>query len=114
MGSKGWKELGGYGEGLIMSDTICYGLNGDIIIKVTKETLKFVTENHPDFWDGVRGALEPNVIISDLDRFAHDVVRELNDEDENGGTVVTRMFDDAIAAALENGSQYARLVEGEE
>lgn len=52
-----------------------------------------------------RGAIAS---ISDLDKFADEVVRELKREEENGDTVLHQAMDAALLAAVENGADGLR------
>lgn len=49
--------------------------------------------------------------VTDVAGFAKEVVRELNDESEDGTTSIHLMFDAAMAAAIDNGSQCVDYVE---
>lgn len=73
-------------------------------IEVSKDQLLFAAENHPDFWDGKSGMDVPNIKIANFDTFSHDFVRAVNAEAEDGSTLATRMFDKAIAKAVNDGS----------
>jgi hypothetical protein len=55
---------------------------------------------------GEGASLENLFKIVDLDGFARDVVAELESEDEAGNSPLTRLFDSAFAAAIENGSEH--------
>lgn len=70
----------------------------DLVVKVDPEALRFAAENHPDFED-------LSFTVSDIDVFSRDVAKEINAEDEDGSTLLTRMLDDAIRKAVENGSE---------
>ena len=77
---------------------------GKLRVAVSDETLRFAAEHHPDLWDGsAESADGPVVKITDLRKFMAAVCAELNAEDEDGSTLATRMLDDAIRAAVENG-----------
>jgi len=66
-------------------------------------TLRFAAENHPDFWDGVSGISVPNIKITDAEEFAKAVACAINEEAEDGSTLLTMMLDKAIAKAVESG-----------
>lgn len=74
-----------------------------IDMKVGFDTLRFAAENHPDLWDGYSGSDVPNVKITDIKDFAAAVVREINREEEDGSTLLTRMLDQAILNAVDQG-----------
>lgn len=50
------------------------------------------------------GTVETQMKVTDAEKFAADVVRALNDEDEEGTTRVHQMFDSAFNYISENGS----------
>lgn len=79
--------------------------NGVIQVILPLDTLRFAAENHPAFWDGESGDSTPNIKITDQSEFSLEVVREINREAEDGSTMLTRMFDEAIAQAIENGCE---------
>ncbi|GAB4059934.1 hypothetical protein [Uliginosibacterium sediminicola] len=76
-----------------------------IDMQVSIGTLRFAAENHPDFWDGVSGASVPNIKVTDAQEFAKAVAQVINDEAEDGSTLLTRMLDKAIAKAVESGCE---------
>lgn len=79
---------------------------GDVIrIEIGSEALRFAAEQHPDFWDGESGTDVPNIKVTDAAKFAREVVRAVNDEGEDGSTRLTRMLDDAIRHAVEQGCE---------
>ena len=43
--------------------------------------------------------------VVDLDQFIDDLVDELNREEEDGSTLITKALDDAVVNACENGSE---------
>jgi len=51
------------------------------------------------------GALEVRQKVKDQDVFAAELVAALNAEDEQGSTIIHRLFDSAINAALEGGAE---------
>lgn len=85
----------------------CKAIGGDIDMGIGMGTLCFAAENHPDFWDGVSGISVPNIKITDVQEFALEVARAINDEAEDGSTLLTRMLDKAIAKAVESGCEGA-------
>jgi len=81
----------------------CKAVGGDIEMGVGMNVLAFAAENHPDFWDGESGLDVPNIKITDRQEFARAVADAINDEAEDGSTLLTRMLDAAIAKAVEDG-----------
>jgi hypothetical protein len=81
----------------------CQVVDGVIHMNIGVNVLRFAAEHHPYFWDGERGADEPNIKITDAHVFAKEVAHAINDED--GGTLLTRMLDKAIARAIEGGRE---------
>jgi hypothetical protein len=77
--------------------------DGILSVAIGLKTLRWVAENHPYFWDGESGTDTPNIKITDEAVFAQEVVEALNREEENGGTLITEMLDEAIKQAVENG-----------
>jgi hypothetical protein len=66
-----------------------------LVISIGLETLAFAAEE----CDG-----NPKVKILDAKQLAKDVIAELEKEDEVGASKLTDLFDEAVNAALENGS----------
>lgn len=81
----------------------CKATGGDIEIGIGMKVLAFAAANHPDFWDGESGIDVPNIKITDVQEFALEVAHAINDEAEDGSTLLTRMLDAAIAKAVESG-----------
>ena len=81
----------------------CEIKDGAIRIVVGMRTLRFAAENHPDFWDGESDSRTPNLKITDEAVFMKEICRKINDEDEIGGTMLTRMLDAAISEAVCDG-----------
>ena len=67
--------------------------------------LQFAAEKHPEFWDGESGDDVPNIVVTDKEKFGEAVCEEINREDEDGSTLLTRMLDEAIRQAVENGCE---------
>ena len=83
----------------------CEVVDGAIRIVLGMKTLRVAAENHPVFWDGESDASQPNLNITDEVVFLNEVCRKINDEDEIGGTLLTRMLDDAIEQAVSDGCE---------
>ncbi len=76
--------------------------DGCLVISVDAETVKFATENHPDFWDGEAGVY--TLIVKNKLKWLRSVVDSLNSESaEDGSTILTSAMDKALALAAENG-----------
>jgi len=74
-----------------------------ISLSVGDSVLRFAAENHPDFWDGNSGKDVPNIKVTDISEFAKEVVMKLNEEREDGSTLVTDLLDKAIKQSVEDG-----------
>lgn len=87
-----------------MSDSIglsCAIHDDEIVIRIGIGVLARAAENHPDFWEPDQ---PPKIEIIDEREFAVDVANELSREDEIGASAISRMIDQAIVDAYENGS----------
>lgn len=67
-------------------------------------TLRHAAENHPGLYNPDRPT-EPAVDVTDATEFAKAVIEEINREDDEGNTLLTRMIDKAILQAVENGCE---------
>ncbi|HVJ31628.1 MAG TPA: hypothetical protein VND94_00815 [Terriglobia bacterium] len=74
--------------------------DGAVIIRVSLAALPAVVEGA---W-AIR-ALETRFKVTATDIFAKELVRALNDEDEQGTTMIHKMFDAAINEAIEQGAE---------
>ncbi len=74
--------------------------NGAIVIRVSLAALPQVVEGA---W--ALHALDKRWKLTDVPTFAKELVHELNREDEQGTTMIHRMFDTAINEALEQGAE---------
>lgn len=70
-----------------------------VVIRVALEALPMIVEGA---W--ATDNLSTRYKITDAMEFAKDLVRELNDESEDGSTRIHRMFDKAIENAIEQGA----------
>ena len=84
-----------------MADTDARALieNDEIIIRVPVKYLPVIVEGA---W--ALNALDKRFKLTDAALFAQDLVRALNDENEEGTTMIHKMFDAAINEALEQGA----------
>lgn len=60
------------------------------------------------------GTIEGSWKLTDPAAFAKDLIRSLNSEDEEGTTMVHRMYDEAINDAIEQGAEGIEEVETDE
>lgn len=74
--------------------------DGNIVVFVPVDTIKIALEANPRYGEYSHFAEH----ITDLDEFAKDVVYALNDEEEDGTTLVHKMFDEAMVNAIDDGS----------
>lgn len=81
--------------------------NDELVIRIGISALCFAVQ-HADQNIGDDGAT--NLRIKDEKAFAEDIVRELDDEDEEGQTVVHFLFDAAAEKAIENGSEHVGVI----
>lgn len=78
--------------------------DGVLIIRIGIDTLAFAAEREP-MRMGTRER-EPGHFVSDKAGFAADVVRVLLDEEEDGSSRLTDLFDQACEDAINDGSEY--------
>ena len=84
----------------------CVADGASLRMDVGLDALRFAAEAHPDFWDGISGASVPNIKITDAVVFAKEVARAINIENaDDGSTLLTRMLDAAINAAVSDGCE---------
>lgn len=81
----------------------CRAENGTIEMGVSANVLCFAAGSLEALWDGESPLSEPIVKITDRIAFAEAVAEAINHEEEDGGTLLTRMLDEAIMAAVEDG-----------
>lgn len=81
--------------------------NGQAIIEDGAIIVRIPLENLPQVVEGAwaLGSLESRWKVTDAQVFATELVRALNDEDEQGTTRIHKMFDAAINEALEQGAE---------
>ena len=76
-----------------------------IVLAIHVDTIRHVTESYPKLeWLNDESELIPPV-VTDINMFVSELVGALNEESEDGSTLVTGMIDDAIVAAVENGAR---------
>ena len=74
-------------------------ISGLLTISIGVDTLAFATNNNGD---------PEGFNVTNPERFAEDVLRELHREDEDGTTIVHTMFDEAAYMAADQGSEWTR------
>lgn len=74
--------------------------DGSIVIRIAIDALPMIVEGS---W--ASGGMGTRYKVTDAAAFAADLVRELNDESEDGTTRIHRMFDKAIINAIEQGAE---------
>ena len=77
-----------------------------VVIAIHKNTIKNATELNQGleyYSDDQEDYMPPK--IRNLDQLIDDLVDELNREEEDGSTLVTKALDDAVVNACENGSE---------
>lgn len=77
--------------------------SGTLSLFVAGDILRIAAETHQGLWDGESDISVPVVKITDQRDFAESVAEEINREDEDGSTMLTRMLDEAIMQAVEDG-----------
>ena len=78
-------------------------IEGDeIVIRIKIDTLKeeFVIPDELLFDD-----FTPRVKVTNCRKFAKELLRELNKEQEDGSTPIHQLFDNAFIAAIDNGAE---------
>lgn len=60
------------------------------------------------------GTIDGSWKLTDPDKFAKDLLVSLHSEDEEGTTVIHRMFDEAINEAIEQGADGIEEAEGDD
>ncbi len=73
--------------------------DGSLVIRIAIEALPMIVEGS---W--AAGGIDTRYKVTDPVAFAADLVRELNDESEDGTTRIHRMFDKAIDNAIGQGA----------
>ncbi len=103
------KKLSGRRLGMPLRARIVRGV---VTIEIGQRTLAWVNDHGPDNWSGE--ADTPIYRVDDAEEFAVDVVREMNDESEDGSTPLTRFIDEMCAKAIEEGSAAVERTDGED
>ena len=77
----------------------------ELVVRIEFDTLEYAAANCAYFWDGESGTDTPTVKVMDPFLFAEEVCRHLNNEEEDGSTLLTNMFDNGIISAVEDGCE---------
>lgn len=88
----------------------CRVVNGALHFCVGAQTIKWAVENHPELLS-ISDYGKPTFLVDDPVAFLNELVAVINREEEDGSTLLTRMLDDAIIQAVEDGSDGLRYVE---
>ncbi len=86
-------------------------VRGVLTIEIGRRTLAWANDHGPDNWSGKADV--PIYRVTDVEEFAVDVVREMNDEAEDGSTPLTRFIDEMCSKAIEEGSAAVERTDGE-
>lgn len=84
---------------------LCIAEGGALHITITRDALRYASENHPSYWNDEAG--RPGIRVTDVDEWASSVARRMNDEREDGSTLLTDCLDLAVSRAYENGEEGA-------
>jgi len=79
-------------------------IDGELRITLPVKTLAKAATNSPAFlrvWDDLH--CKSFLSVTDEDVFAKSILRRMNDEGEDGSTLITRMFDMAFECVVEQG-----------
>jgi hypothetical protein len=74
--------------------------DGTIVIRVPIDALQHVVDGATAL-----NGLDTRWLVTDPSAFAKEIVRSINDEDEQGTTRFHKMFDKAMAHAIEQGAE---------
>lgn len=84
-------------------------VDGQIVITLSISHLQTAIDG-----GAMLGTIEGSWTLTDPAAFAKDLLRSLHSEDEEGTTVIHRMFDEAINDAIEQGAEGIEEVETDE
>ena len=77
-----------------------------LTIEIGVGTNAFAALRAPFLWDEKCDRPELRYAITDARSFGVDVCRELTREEEDGSSLLTNLFDEAIRKAIEDGSEF--------
>ena len=95
----------------MMDGLMCRIDNDNVVITISKEALKCAAEYHPEMEDDYGNRI---LKITDMNVFAEEICRQLQDEEEDGTTLIHKMFDEAISVAVDDGCEGCEIIEHEE
>ena len=75
---------------------------GELVFRIGVDTLKIAADTCPLFYNSEKD--RSDVIVTDPDVFAKDVITELEHEEEDGSTPLSDVLDKAMSDAVEGGS----------
>lgn len=76
-----------------------------LVIRLGVNTLAHAAEYCPVFYDDEHNADPPFIKVTDRAAFAVDVLRALQHEEEDGSGPLSKLLDDAIELAYDDGSE---------
>ena len=80
----------------------CHVDHGVIHVEIGHNILAFAATQHPEFW-------QQSVEVVDAQMFGLEVLHKINEESEDGSTLLTRMLDQAILNAISDGAEGVTL-----
>lgn len=89
----------------------CRIVGGRLVIDIGIETLAFATKESPTLYqrygyDEEKGEERKDfVTINDPDVWAKEVLRQIVAESEDGSSLMTKLFDDAVERAIDDGAE---------
>lgn len=89
----------------------CRIIGGRLIVEIGIDTLAFATKESPTLYqrygyDKEKGEERKDfVTINDPDVWAKEVLRQIEAEAEDGSSLMTKLFDDAIERAIDDGAE---------
>lgn len=97
----------------IREQGLSVAIDGDrLVISIGISALCFAATRGP-YFDAIYGDTEQEPVITDEDAFAKAIVTELRCEEEDGTTLVHRMFDKAAERAVESGCEGIEIPEAQ-
>lgn len=81
-------------------------IGGGIVIRVGVDTVAWAGAHHPDLWDGnAETADGPYIKVTDPAAFAREVALALENEREDGSSILSDALDAAVLQAIEDGCE---------
>jgi len=85
---------------------VCEVVDGELQIRIGVDILKFAAEHCERFYNGsVASADGPYIKVTDPEEFAREIVRLLNEETEDGHSIIHEMLDNVFVEAIEYGCE---------